>query len=91
MGITLNTKLGANSNVLSRANKACKLLFSLKRLSRTTLSYFQAFFYTLPHLEYAIWVPHPANQMHLKMCENPVKGLQHVQYEAALLFALNVR
>ncbi len=62
LGIVLNTRLSAEDNVVSAANKASWMLFYLKRSFATlTPSIFLPLYKTFirPHLEYAIQATHP--------------------------------
>ncbi len=60
--IVLNTRLSAEDNVVSAANKACRVLFYLKRsFAALTPSIFLLLYKTFirPHLEYSIQATHP--------------------------------
>ncbi len=61
-GIVLNTRLNAEDNVVSAANKARRILFYLKRFfaSLPPVYIFPLYnFFIRPHAEYAIQTTHP--------------------------------
>ncbi len=65
LGIVLNTRLSAEDNVVSAANKVRRMLFYLKRsFAALTPSIFLPLCKTFirPHLEYAIQATHPMPQ-----------------------------
>ncbi len=74
LGIILNTRLSAEDNVVSSANKALGMLFYLKRsFAALTLSIFLPLYKTSirPNLEYDIQATHP---IQCRDAEAPGKG-----------------
>ncbi len=90
LGIVLKTRLSAEDNIVSAANKARRMLFYLKRSVATLtpsifLPLYKAFIH--PHLEYAIQASSPILSRDCQALESVqnlalkfVKGLRHVPY-----------
>ncbi len=105
LGIVLNTRLSAEDNIVSAANKACRMLFYLKRsfvalIPKLFLPLYKTFIRL--HLEYVIQDTHPTLCRDAEVLEKVqklalkfVKGLRHISCEAALkqfrLFSLTHR
>ncbi len=94
LGIALNTRLSAEDNVVSAANKARRMLFYLKRsFAALTPSIFRPLYKILirSHVKYAIQATHPIQSRDAEALEKveklalkSVKGLPHAPYEAVL-------
>ncbi len=94
LGIALNSRLSAEDNVVSAANKARRMLFYLKRsFAALTPSIFLPLYKTFirPYLKFSIQATHPiicrdakALEKVQKLALKFLKGLRHVPYEAAL-------
>ncbi len=94
MGIVLNTRLSAEDNVVSAANKARRMLLYLNRsFAALTPNIFLPLYkmFIRPHLKHSIQATHSilcrdaaALEKAQKHAMKFVKGLRHVPYEAAL-------
>ncbi len=91
LGTVLNTKLSAEDNVVSAANKASTMQYYLKQtFAPLTPSIFLPLYekFTRSHLKYAVQASSPILSRDCQALESVqklvLKGLRHVPYETAL-------